>query len=104
MSSPKRPIALSTRARTDLRAIAAYTIARWDAQQWDTYAAAIDQAITMIADNPEIGRARDEVRPGYRSYVVGQHLIFYRLTPRAVVVIGIVPARKDLRRALRKPS
>jgi toxin ParE1/3/4 len=101
MSAPKLPLALTARARADLRDIEAYTLARWDERQWESYEAALAQALTAIADNPEIGRARDEIRPGYRSYVVGQHLIFYRLTPRAVVVIGILPARKDLRRALR---
>lgn len=100
MSSPKLPLALTARAKDHLRNIEAHTLARWDERQWETYEAAISRALTMIADNPAIGRARDEIRPGYRSYVVGQHLIFYRLTRRAVVVIGILPARSDLRRAL----
>lgn len=101
MSSPRLAIALTPRARGHLREIEAYTLARWDEQQWATYEAAITDALATIADNPEIGRVRDEVRPGYRSYVVGQHLIFYRLTREAAVVIGILPARSDIRRALR---
>ena len=101
MSAHKLPIALSRKARADLRDIQAYTLQQWDEQQWDAYEAAIDRALTMIGDNPQVGRVRDEIRPGYRSYVVGQHLVFYRVTNKAVVVIGIIPARKDIRRALR---
>jgi toxin ParE1/3/4 len=100
MSGPK-PIALSAKARGDLRDIEVYTLENWDALQWEAYEATIANALTTIGDNPAIGRERDDIRPGYRSYVVGQHLIFYRITPRAVVVIGILPARKDHRRALR---
>lgn len=100
MSSSK-PIALTAKARADLRDIEAYTLTHWDAQQWEAYEAAIASALTTIRDNPEIGRARDEIRPGYRSYVVGQHLIFYRLTLRTIVVIGILSVRKNLRPALR---
>ncbi len=99
--SASKPIALSAKARADLRDIEVYTMTHWDARQWAAYEAAIASALTNIGDNPEIGRARDEIHPGYRSYVVGQHLIFYRITPRVIVVIGILSARKNLHRALR---
>lgn len=101
MSAPKLPLALTPKAETDLRDIEAYTLEQWGVEQWIAYEAALDQAFLAIGENPALGRARDEIRPGYRAHAVRQHLIVYRITRQAVVVIGIISARMDLRRALR---
>jgi plasmid stabilization system protein ParE len=39
--------------------------------------------------------------PGYRAYLVDQHLIIYRITHNAVIVLRVLHARADARRALR---
>jgi toxin ParE1/3/4 len=101
MSAPKLPIELTAPARRDLRAILLYTLRQWGAAQQQRYATALDQALAAIGDNPEIGRARDDLRPGYRACLVDQHLIIYRITHNAVIVLRVLHARADARRALR---
>jgi toxin ParE1/3/4 len=101
MSVHKLPIALTRAAQEDLREIAAYTLQQWGEERWATYRDTFQRALLMIGDNPQIGRARDDLRVGYRAYLLEQHYIFYRVTRRRIVVSRIIHSRRDLRRAVR---
>ena len=100
MSSHKLPVALTQAARDDLRDIELYTLTAWGEVQWAVYEARLWQALESLGDTPEIGRARDDLAPGYRSLIIEQHVIFYQPLPEYVAVIRIVHARADARRAL----
>lgn len=58
---------LSPAARADLEEIWDYTCQRWDDDQAEEYVREIQRAIERVVDNPMIGRACDELRPGYRK-------------------------------------
>jgi len=45
---------------------------------------------------PHRGRACDDIRPGYRKYHVGRHLIFYRESPEGLEIIRILHDRMDI--------
>jgi toxin ParE1/3/4 len=77
MSARSRPVDLSPEARADYTSILRYTQRRWGARQRDVYSGILDQALGTICNNPDIGRARDDLRPGLRSFHVKQHVIFY---------------------------
>ena len=40
-----------------------------------------------MGKNPFAGRSRDEIRPGYRSFPVGQYVVFYRLSDSGVQIM-----------------
>jgi toxin ParE1/3/4 len=42
----------------------------------------------------------DDLRPGYRKYLVGSHVLFYRVTNTDVVVVRILHQRMDVERHL----
>ena len=42
-----------------------------------TYLRQIDVHMCWLGENPGLGRPRDEVRPGFRSWREGEHVIFY---------------------------
>jgi toxin ParE1/3/4 len=73
---------LSPAARADLNDIWDYTCQRWSEDQAEVYVREIARAIERVADNPQIGRACDEVRPGYRRHAVGSHTLYYLLGDR----------------------
>src|SRR3954451_11278459 len=100
MSAPNLPLVFAPEARDDHEHIQSYTLREWGEQQWEDYEAALDQALTTIGDNPHIGRRRDDLRPGVRSYVVRQHVIYYRITESAIILLRIRHGRSDPRRAL----
>jgi toxin ParE1/3/4 len=43
-----------------------------------------------------MGRSRDELFPGYRSFPKGQFVIFYRLIPEGVEIIRVVHGAMNL--------
>ena len=49
-----------------------------------------------IAEFPLMGRARDELLAGVRSFGVGNYLIFYRVIPEGIAVIRILHGARDL--------
>jgi toxin ParE1/3/4 len=56
--------------------------------------------ITSVYENlaafPEMGRSRDELFPGYRSFPRGQYLIFYRLISEGVEIIRVIHGARNL--------
>ena len=69
---------LTERAKAALHSIGRYTQATWGREQRNNYLARLDVCFHLLAREPHRGRACDDIRPGYRKYHVGQHLIFYR--------------------------
>jgi toxin ParE1/3/4 len=53
-----------------------------------------------IAADPRRGRPRDEIRPGYMSYAVGSHILFFRRAGTDVDVVRVLHARMDFDRHL----
>ena len=56
--------------------------------------------VDLLAEFPHLGRPRDELRSGVRSFRVRRfrHLIFYRVTPDALVLLRILHGARDLSR------
>jgi toxin ParE1/3/4 len=69
-----------------------WTFSSWGRDRADQYVRALQRAIELVAENPLIGRACDEIRADYRKHSVGSHVSFYRPTDlgSANGVIGIV--------------
>jgi toxin ParE1/3/4 len=94
----KGGLVLTPRAQADLDEIWDYTADRWGLDQAETYARQLWRAIQAIADNPSRGRECDEVRPGYRQYPSGSHVLFYRLVEGGIDVVRILHERMDYER------
>ena len=102
MSAHRLPALLTKRAREDYRQILLYSFLTWGERQQIAYNAALLRALEIIGNNPNIGRAIGEVRPGYRAYPVEQHIILYRIRSGRVSVSRIIHSRMDARQALNK--
>ena len=96
----KRHVILRPRALRDLEDIWDYTIANWGARQAESYVRQVNEAFEALAENPNLGRSCEQVRAGYRKYLVGSHIVFYRKVGDAVEVVRILHARMDVNRNL----
>jgi toxin ParE1/3/4 len=83
-------------AQDDLEAIWLYTCEVWGVTQADSYLDAIIQRFDWLAENPTLGKSRDDVKKGYFCFPEGMHLIFYILKNNQVEIIGIPHQRMDL--------
>jgi len=51
----------------------------------------------LIASHPNIGRARDEdLRPGLRSFPVGEYVIIYRVQEEDVLILRVLRGSRDI--------
>jgi toxin ParE1/3/4 len=92
---------LSPAAQADLDQIWDYTYDHWGVDRADDYLRELQRAVNSRADNPGIGRACDEIRPGYRKLAAGSHTLFYRVPEDDVVdVVRILHQRMDVDRHL----
>lgn len=92
---------LSPAAQKDIDEIWDYTALRWGRVQANRYVGKIRAALTDLADDMRQARAVD-VRPGYRHYRVGSHVLFLRDHEQAAFeVVRILHQSMDLRRHLR---
>jgi toxin ParE1/3/4 len=81
------------RAEADLLAIADYTIQNWAQAQATVYLNGLEECCRMLADNPDLGRACDYIRPGLRRMEHGRHVLFYRRTAAGILVSRILHQR-----------
>jgi toxin ParE1/3/4 len=77
-------------AEADLLGIGAYTLRAWGEDQTIRYIDDLEACCQMLADNPSLGRACDEVRPGLRRMERGLHVVFYRENAEGILVSRIL--------------
>ncbi len=71
---------LTNMAKADLREIGHYTQNRWGREQRNQYLKMLDVSFQQLAANPLKGKDCSDIRNGYRKFIVGSHVIFYRQT------------------------
>lgn len=91
-------VRITPTAKEHLLEIWSYTKTTWSEAQADAYLKEIGAAFAQLADNPLLGKARSEVRNGYRSLPIKSHVVFYTVTDskQFVNIIGVLHARMDV--------
>ena|SRR5437660_1805017 len=63
----------------------------------DRFIESITSRFSILASHPNIGRARDQdLRPGLRSFPVGEYLIIYRIRDEDVVILRVMRGSRDV--------
>ena len=93
---------LTSKAKSDLKSIAAYTQRRWGKNQRKIYAKHFDETFHMLAETPNAGTTGDFIKKGYRKFPCSSHIIFYRCLDESMIeVVRIVHRRMDAHEQLR---
>jgi len=87
---------ITPRAAADLDTIADYTIEKWGLEQLDSYMSALANRFEWLAANPLLGRERNDINMGYRSYPEGSHVVFYIVQDDSIAIIGIPHKSMDV--------
>lgn len=87
---------LSTKAFEDLKSIGRFTLKSWGREQRNIYLSKLDESFHLLAEQPQLGIARDDIRKGYRVYHVMRHLIFYRQKTTEIEIIRILHDRMNV--------
>ena len=51
----------------------------------------------LLARHPFVGRRREDIRPGMRSFPVGEYVIFYRIAAhKGVVILDVIRGTRNM--------
>lgn len=90
---------LKPKARRDLDDIWLYSRERWSEDQANKYYASLSDALKSLLVDADKGTPVD-IRRGYRKWLSGSHVIYYRATPEGIEVVRILHQAMDVRRHL----
>ena len=90
---------LAPLAEADLEAIWLYTVQAWSVDQADIYLGELFSAFDGLAKGHKLGRPVN-VRAGYIKYLVGAHVVYFRLSACGIDVIRILHQSMDVERHL----
>lgn len=92
MTEPK----LTDQAEADLDEVWAY-IAADNPDAADRMVDAVLESSRVHVRFPEMGRSREELRPGLRSFVVSPYVVFYRPIEGTIEVLRILHGARDIK-------
>ena len=88
-------VILSRLAEEDLVSIWEF-IATGSVQAADRFLDRLRDTVHMLSRFPEMGRAREELAHGVRSFPFGDYLILYLPRPRGIAVVRVVSGFRSL--------
>jgi toxin ParE1/3/4 len=89
---------ISPAADQDLSEIFDYTEENYGTSQAIAYLEELYHVFTELGSTPGMGRKRDEIRRGLRSFPKNSHMIFYRLRSRRVWIVRVISMQRDIMR------
>ncbi|MDX2001149.1 MAG: type II toxin-antitoxin system RelE/ParE family toxin [Chitinophagales bacterium] len=89
---------LSKIADNDLEEIFDFTIWKFGFEQGVSYLQLIEEVIVLLAQQPNMGKQRNELKEGLLSYPVESHIIFYQILPNRIRIVRILHGSRDLPR------
>ncbi len=98
MSSRKPPLKLSPKARQDIVDILRYTGETWEQNQLLVYRDKINAALEVISHTPEIGHGHNDLPLIHLAYLVGSHIIAYRIRTDSIGIVRILYQRMSVAR------
>ena len=91
---------LSRRARLDILALWSY-IAEQNPVAADGVVDRLTSQFQLLGDHPYAGRAREDLRHGYRTLAAGQYVIFYKVSQSFVSIVRVLHGRRDVGSTIR---
>lgn len=90
-----RRVIYAPEAEADILAIAR-RIAEDNRTAAERFLDTIDETAHRLLTTPAMGRRRDELVPGLRSFPVGNYVIFYRVAKRGIEVARVLHGARDI--------
>nr|WP_298724574.1 type II toxin-antitoxin system RelE/ParE family toxin [uncultured Steroidobacter sp.] len=87
---------LTARAAADLREIVGYTKQTWGIEQARHYREELEVALQKLSLMPDVGRQREALAPGVRSFRVAAHIAFYVQRQDGITILRLLHPSMDV--------
>lgn len=91
---------LSEAAASDIDDILEQSVQDFGTSQTATYFNSLKHCLELLANNPAMGTAIDDIRAGYRCFQHESHIIFYTIEHTDIFIVRILHKRMDALRNL----
>lgn len=91
-------------AANDLRSIIRYTRQTWGVKQARLYRQELELSLTRLGERPDMGRQREEIASGVRSFRVAEHIAFYIRRRGGITILRLLHPRMDVELAFTQES
>jgi len=81
---------LSPQAQKSLIQISNYTLENYGKKQKTTYLKLLRDKMRVVSANPNQGKDRQEIKPGYYSIQAEKHHIYYRVRDTHIEIIDVL--------------
>ncbi len=96
MNSQENPhYRFTDRAERDLEEVVDYTVQEWGASQANAYLGGLESRVQLLAENPDLGVARDAISQGLLSFPYESHILYYRKHASGIVIIRVLHQHMD---------
>lgn len=91
-----RRVVWAPRAQADLLEIWHYFARVGSAEVADEILLELGRTVRRLERHPLMGRPRDELATGLRSILANPHIVFYRVSEKAIEIARVLHQRRDL--------
>ena len=97
MSLRSLKLTVSAEAESDLADILQYTLDEWGARKMNAYAARLNEGLRLIALQPLLGKAREDLFPGCRCHQIEEHMVWYEVAGDDLRIARFLHKRMNVR-------
>ena len=83
------------KAERDLEGIIDYTVQEWGVSQANTYLDGLESRAQLLAENPDLGTARETLSEGLLSFPYESHILYYKKHARGIVIVRVLHQHMD---------
>ena len=83
------------KAERDLQSIIDYTVQEWGVYKANTYLDGLESRAQLLAENPDLGLAREILSEGLLSFPYESHILHYKKYARGIVIVRILHQQMD---------
>ncbi len=92
---PAHQLIIAPTAKIDLTTIYQHGLQQWGQVQSDSYLETIKAQFWLLTKQPLMGIERPDILPDIRSFPIGSHVLFYRVTTDSLEIIRLLHSRQD---------
>lgn len=83
------------KAVRDLEGIIDYTVQEWGVSHANTYLDGLESRAQLLAENPDLGMARETLFEGLLSFPYESHILYYKKHARGIVILRVLHQYMD---------